>query len=45
VNPIEGTASKNQKAKLLRIFGFFVSLRFQKRAFDASVNKKSQPKG
>jgi hypothetical protein len=33
VNPIEGTVSKNQKAKLLRTFGFFVSLRLQKQAF------------
>jgi hypothetical protein len=34
-----------RKAKLLCIFGFFVSLRLQKQAFDASGNKKSQPKG
>jgi hypothetical protein len=46
VIPCGESLQRIQKAKLLRIFGFFLfSIRLQKQAFDALENKKSQPKG
>jgi hypothetical protein len=45
VIPVGQSLQRIKKAKLRCIFGFFVSLRLQKQAFDASGNKKSQPKG